>query len=84
MRNLTDPAVMHNYVVTPIEKILSHRDDIVQVEERRTADAELVLVAYGTVSRCAAAALDMARAEGLPGGTAAPRHLLAAARQGAG
>lgn len=68
MRNLTDPAVMHNYVVTPIEKILSHRDDIVQVEERRTADAELVLVAYGTVSRCAAAALDMARAEGLPVG----------------
>jgi len=65
MRNLADPEAMHSYVVTPIEKVLSHRDDIVRVEEVRTDDAELIIVSYGTVSRCGAAAVDMARAEGL-------------------
>jgi 2-oxoglutarate ferredoxin oxidoreductase subunit alpha len=68
MRNLTEPEAMHNYVVTPIQKILSHRDDIVRVEEQRIDDAELIIVSYGTVSRCGAAALAMARAENLPVG----------------
>ena len=68
MRNLTDPEAMHNYVVTPIQKILSHRDDIVRVEERQIDDAELVIVSYGTVSRCGATALSMARKENLPVG----------------
>ncbi len=68
MRNLTDPEAMHNYVVTPIRKILSHRDDIVRVEETRTDDAECIILSYGTVSRSGAAALAMAREENLPVG----------------
>ncbi|SBV96706.1 2-oxoglutarate synthase subunit KorA [uncultured delta proteobacterium] len=68
MRNLTDPEAMHKYVVTPVQKVLSHRDDIVRVEETKTDDAELILVTYGTVSRSAAAALAMAREAKLPVG----------------
>jgi 2-oxoglutarate ferredoxin oxidoreductase subunit alpha len=65
MRNLSDPEVMHTYVVTPVKKILKHRDEIVRVEETRVEDADLVIISYGTVSRCGAAALAAARKEGL-------------------
>ncbi|MDR1659465.1 MAG: 2-oxoacid:acceptor oxidoreductase subunit alpha [Desulfovibrio sp.] len=65
MRNLTDPESMHAYSVTPVRKILKHRDEIVRVEETRTDDAELIIVSYGTVSRCGRAALEIARREGL-------------------
>lgn len=68
MRNLSDPETMHRYVMRPIEKILSHRDDIVQVRDE-AGDAELVLVSCGTVSRSARAAARMARSQGLKVGT---------------
>ena len=65
MRDLSDPEIMHTYVVAPVNKILKHRDDIVRVEEMRLDDAELVIIAYGTVARCGAAAVAEARREGL-------------------
>jgi 2-oxoglutarate ferredoxin oxidoreductase subunit alpha len=68
MRNLSDPGVMHNYVMSPIEKILKHRDDIVQVRVDYS-DAEIVLVSYGTVSRSAMAAARLARDKNLKVGT---------------
>ena len=68
MRNLTDPEVMHRYITTPIDKILNHRDRIVEVEADHE-DARLVLVSYGVVSRSARSAAAMARAEGLEVGT---------------
>ncbi len=68
MRNLSDPTVMHNFIVKPIEKILSHIEDIVEVEaDYRQGD--LLLIAYGSVSRSARAAAAAAREEGLPVGT---------------
>ena len=68
MRNLSDPAVMHKYLMNPIEKILKHRDDIVQIRADYL-DAEVAIVAYGTVSRSALAAAQMARQKGLKVGT---------------
>ncbi len=68
MRNLTDPDVMHRYAMHPIEKILSHRDDIVQVQDD-CEDKTIALVTYGTVSRSARAAANIARKEGLNVGT---------------
>jgi 2-oxoglutarate ferredoxin oxidoreductase subunit alpha len=68
MRNLSDPAVMHQFVMRPIEKILSHRDDIIQVRADYD-DADIVLVTNGTVSRSARAAARLARNEGLKAGT---------------
>jgi 2-oxoglutarate ferredoxin oxidoreductase subunit alpha len=68
MRNLSDPDVMHRYAMRPIEKILSHRDDIVQVQDE-SEDTTITLVSCGTVSRSARAAARLARTEGLNVGT---------------
>jgi 2-oxoglutarate ferredoxin oxidoreductase subunit alpha len=68
MRNLSDPEVMHRYISHPIDKILDHRDDIVRVEDD-CSEADVALVSYGTVSRSATAAADLARTEGLKVGT---------------
>ena len=68
MRNLSDPEVMHRYTMRPIEKILKHRDDIVRVEDD-CDNVDVVLVSCGTVSRCARAAAQLARDEGLKVGT---------------
>ena len=68
MRNLSDPEVMHRYLMNPIEKILKHRADIVQVRADYS-DAEIVLVTYGTVSRSALAAAEIARQKGIKVGT---------------
>jgi 2-oxoglutarate ferredoxin oxidoreductase subunit alpha len=68
MRNLTDPEVMHRYAMRPIEKILNHRDDIVQVQDDCKA-AKIALVSCGTVSRSARAAARLARSESIAAGT---------------
>jgi 2-oxoglutarate ferredoxin oxidoreductase subunit alpha len=68
MRNLTDPEVMHRYAMRPIEKILNHRDDIVQVQDDCEA-ATIALVSCGNVSRSARAAARLARGEGIDVGT---------------
>ncbi|RJX30119.1 MAG: 2-oxoacid:acceptor oxidoreductase subunit alpha [Desulfarculus sp.] len=68
MRNLTDPEVMHAFATMPIEKILRHRDQIVEVAADY-APGDVVIVAYGTVARSARAAAQAARAQGLAVGT---------------
>jgi 2-oxoglutarate ferredoxin oxidoreductase subunit alpha len=68
MRNLSDPAVMHRYLMSPIEKILKHRDDIVQVRADYS-DAKIAIVTYGTVSRSAMAAAQIARQRSIRVGT---------------
>jgi len=68
MRNLSDPAVMHDFITKPIEKILKHRDDIVEVVTDYNK-GDIVLTAYGSVSRSAKAAALLAREKGLNVGT---------------
>ncbi len=68
MRNLSEPEIMHRYVLNPIHKILKQRHEIVQVEADYFG-AEITLVSYGTVSRAAEAAAQLARQEGLKVGT---------------
>ena len=68
MRNLHDPDVMHRYIMMPIQKILSKRDRIVEVEADYEG-AKLVLISYGSVSRSSRQAAAMARAAGLNVGT---------------
>jgi 2-oxoglutarate ferredoxin oxidoreductase subunit alpha len=68
MRNLSDPAVMHRYATRPIEKICTHRDDIIQVQAD-CDDTRIALVTYGTVSRSARAAARLARKQGAKVGT---------------
>ncbi len=88
MRNLSDPAIMHDYVTKPIEKILIHRDDIVDIETDFQPN-DVLLVSYGTVSRSAKAAAVLGRARGINIGTLrlktiwpfAGREIEAASRQ---
>ncbi len=47
------------------DKITGNRDRIVLTRETETADAEIVIVAYGAVTRTAAEVVPMARAAGL-------------------
>jgi 2-oxoglutarate ferredoxin oxidoreductase subunit alpha len=68
MRNLSDPDVMHRYITAPIQKILSKRDRIVEVEADYEG-ARLVLISYGVVSRASRQAVRVARAEGMKVGT---------------
>ncbi len=68
MRNLSDPTTMHNFITKPIEKIISHRDDIVEVDEDYK-NGDMILVAYGSVARSAKEAAIRARENGLKVGT---------------
>lgn len=67
-RNVIDAAALDVFIRKLNDKIARHRDEIVRV----TADAEgaeVVLVGYGSVFRCAQAAVEAGRAEGLPLGS---------------
>ncbi|MEN8172577.1 MAG: 2-oxoacid:acceptor oxidoreductase subunit alpha [Chloroflexota bacterium] len=48
-----------------IEKIRKHRDEIIQLEERNTEDAEVVVVSYGISARTSLWPIQQAREEGI-------------------
>ena len=48
-----------------VKKILHHRDEIIECEERDLEDADVVVVAYGISARTASWPIEMARREGL-------------------
>ena len=48
-----------------IEKIRKHRDDIIQIEEQDTEDAEVVVVSYGISARTSLWPVEQARQEGI-------------------
>jgi len=66
-RNLSDLSALDRFVRTLSNKILKHKEEIIQVEEN-DQDAEVVLVSYGAVSRAASMAAMRAHEEGLPVG----------------
>ncbi len=55
-----------------VDKIRKNADKIIEYEEIKTRDAEVVVVAYGSVSRCAKEAVRMAREEKLKVGLIRP------------
>jgi len=64
-RNVVDAEALDNFVRRLTEKIQTHRDEIVRTKPYHLDDADIALVAYGTVSRAAIAAADRARERGL-------------------
>ncbi len=63
-RNVIDASALDLFIKKLNDKIEKHRDEIVKV--KADADrADIVLVAYGSVFRCAQAAVEAGRAEGL-------------------
>jgi 2-oxoglutarate ferredoxin oxidoreductase subunit alpha len=63
-RNVIDASALDVFVRKLNDKIVKHRDEIVRVASDLEA-AEVVLVSYGSVFRCAQAAVEAGRAEGL-------------------
>lgn len=55
-----------------MDKIETHKDDIIQWEEQNTKDADIVIVSIGGVSRASDTAMKMLRAKGLKVGTFRP------------
>jgi len=70
-----EPKIATELVDRLHEKIEDNLDDIVQVEEYFTDDADIVLIACGSVARSARSAVDMARKEGIKVGLFRPLTL---------
>jgi 2-oxoglutarate ferredoxin oxidoreductase subunit alpha len=59
-------AQAHRWNVTRlVEKIRTHRDDIIRIEEQDTHDAEVVVVCYGISARTSLWPVEQARREGI-------------------
>jgi 2-oxoglutarate ferredoxin oxidoreductase subunit alpha len=70
-----DPAEIDRLNRRLCGKLDRHRDAIVEVVRHRCDDAELAVVAYGSVARAARQAVEEARAKGIPAGLLRPRTL---------
>jgi len=66
-RNVIDAKALDVFIRKLNDKIEKHRDEIVRVASDAEG-AEIVLVSYGSILRCAQAAVEAGRAEGLPMG----------------
>jgi 2-oxoglutarate ferredoxin oxidoreductase subunit alpha len=64
-RNVENPLFIDNVVRKICMKIQKHRKEIVKVETRHLEDAEVALLAYGSVARSALHVVKWARGEGL-------------------
>jgi 2-oxoglutarate ferredoxin oxidoreductase subunit alpha len=63
-RNVIDASALDVFIKRLNDKIARHRDEIVRVGADADG-AEIVLVSYGSILRCAQAAVEAGRAEGL-------------------
>ncbi len=63
-RNVIDAKALDGFIKGLNGKIAKHRDEIVKVSAD-AADAEVVLVSYGSIFRCAQAAVEAGRREGM-------------------
>lgn len=63
-RNVIDAAALDVFIKKLNDKIAKHRDEIVRVAADADG-AEVVLASYGSIFRCAQAAVEAGRAEGL-------------------
>lgn len=67
-----DPEDITKQIDRLFYKIESNLKDIVEAEEYMTQDAEVLIVAYGTVARAAKSAVKAARSEGIKAGLVRP------------
>ena len=72
-RSTADPSVQENLVFYLDRKILYQQEELVDCEELFLDDAEVVVVAFGTVGRSAKWAVKEARRSGRPVGLLRPR-----------
>ena len=67
-----EPATHEKLVRRLNDKILTHADDIIEYEETMVDDADIVVVAYGSVARSAREAVVQARKLGIAAGLLRP------------
>ena len=60
----TNPENAHKQISRLLNKIEKNRDDIVEYDEYETEDAEIILIAYGSIARSAKSAVKEARLKG--------------------
>ena len=58
-----------------VDKVRRNASDIIDFEERHVDDAECIVIAYGCTARSAAAAVELARAEGISCGMLRPKTI---------
>lgn len=63
-RKTDDPAIQAQLVQRINNKIINHRDEIIQTESTMLEDADIVIIAYGFSARSALFALEKLRQEG--------------------
>ncbi|MDA8216461.1 MAG: 2-oxoacid:acceptor oxidoreductase subunit alpha [Dehalococcoidales bacterium] len=68
----TNHVVADRLVRRLVAKVHDHADEITEVAEEQTADAEIVVFAFGSVARSASEAVDMARERGIKAGLLRP------------
>ncbi len=68
----TNPDIAEKLINRLNDKIVNNLDDIVSCEQFLTEDAEIVVIAYGVVSRSARRAVKEARSEGIKAGLFRP------------
>lgn len=59
------PEVQNKIVRRLVDKILKNVDDIIEIEEQDTADAEVIVIAYGITARVTMPAILKARKKGI-------------------
>ena len=64
-RNVIDASALDVFIRRLNDKIEKHRDEIVRISQD-VDGAEIALVSYGSIFRCARAAVEAGRSEGLP------------------
>ena len=64
----SNPETHSNLVKRLCNKILKHKNELIQVKELYTEDADIVVVSYGAPSRSAITAVKKAREEGIKAG----------------
>lgn len=64
----SNPQTHSKLVKRLCDKILKHKDELTQVKELYTEDADIIMVSYGAPSRSASTAVKKAREEGIKAG----------------
>ena len=68
-RNVSDPEILDNAIKKLSNKILNHKQTIVEIEENNLEDAQVAVLSYGLSSRAVLESIRIARNEGIKAGS---------------
>jgi len=71
-RNVSDPKIMDNAIKKLTNKILKHKEEIIEINEQEIDDAEVAILSYGLTSRAVLETVKIARKNGIKAGSFRP------------